>query len=222
MTEVGKSIMESAYFIAKIGEQVESMLDLIIDNLSKSFEKIENFFVPVGNWKSCTRYDENAWILSDYVHYIGLKSNYKKKVDPEGYLSLQISLWQDGAKFDGNDEPLIHICWWNDEIRIDKDDNYFGSLFGGDEDFELEENVIINWNPETEITRDQRWSYSLRLTSINNLDDIRNKIVSPVTDLLTKGIKETVPSIAKLDGIVFYERSSDLPKRRLQVIRKTS
>lgn len=221
MAEIGKSVVESAHFIAKIGEQVESMVELITDNLSNSFGKIAINFIPVGDWRSCTRYDENDWVLSDYVYYIGLKFNRKNQVKPAGYLNIQISLWQDGAEFEGNEEPLLHICWWDDPISVDKEDNYFGSLFGDDEEFEIESNVLINWKPLAETIPDQRWSYSLFLTSINDLNDIRKKIVSPVIDLFAKGIKEAVSSITDLDGIVKYERSSDLPKRSLKVIRKS-
>lgn len=218
MSELGKSVTKSAQFIAKIGEQVESMIELITTNLSNSFKNIDKYYYPAENWKSCTRYDQNDWVLSDYAHYIGLKLKGKKKSDPIGYLIIQISLWQDGAEFVGNEEPLIHISWWDDPIEIDKDNNYFGSLFGDDEDFVIESNILINWNPEAKTIQEQRWSYSLRLTSINDLDDIRNKIVNPVIDLFNKGIEEVVLSISKIDGIVAYKRSSNQPKRSLQVI----
>ena len=222
MSELGNSVTKSAKFIAKIGEQVESMIQLITTNLSDSFKNIEKYYYPSEDWKYRTRYDQYEWVLSDYSCCIGLKLKEKKKSnpksDPIGYLIIQISLWQDGAEFVGNEEPLIHISWWDDPIEIDKDNNYFGSLFGDDEDFVIESSVLINWNPEAKTIQEQRWSYSLRLTSINDLNDIRNKIVNPVIDLFNKGIEKVVLSISKIDGIVAYKRSSDQPKRSLQVI----
>ena len=38
MSELGNSVTKSAKFIAKIGEQVESMIQLITTNLSDSFK----------------------------------------------------------------------------------------------------------------------------------------------------------------------------------------
>ena len=44
MSELGNSVTKSAKFIAKIGEQVESMIQLITTNLSDSFKNIEKYY----------------------------------------------------------------------------------------------------------------------------------------------------------------------------------
>ena len=44
MSELGKSVTKSAQFIAKIGEQVESMIELITTNLSNSFKNIDKYY----------------------------------------------------------------------------------------------------------------------------------------------------------------------------------
>ena len=87
MSELGKSVTKSAQFIAKIGEQVESMIELITTNLSNSFKNIDKYYYPAENWKSCTRYDQNDWVLSDYasLHRFEIKREKERPLTMEGF-----------------------------------------------------------------------------------------------------------------------------------------
>ena len=66
MSELGNSVTKSAKFIAKIGEQVESMIQLITTNLSDSFKNIEKYYYPSEDWKYRTRYERWLHLLRQH------------------------------------------------------------------------------------------------------------------------------------------------------------
>lgn len=212
MNDIGKTITESVRLISKAGEQIESLVIIIKEELSEMINKLEYFMRFENDWISDVRHDENEWVVTDYAHGTCLKLKGKGNRGAAGHLSFQISLLGDGMKIEGNEEPLLHICWWDDDINFE-DGNYFGVPFDEETEFSVENGVIVNFSPSYESVSDQRWSYSLRLTSINTPDDVKNKIIKPVVQLFNKGIIEAVTSLEKLKekGLVEYEQIVDQP-----------
>jgi len=208
MQDIGKSITESVRFITNVGEQIESLVRLVKDELSLSMEKIKAF-KTANEWTNEVRRDEYEWVVTDYAHCIALKPISKGNHGVAGYLGIQISLVGDGIDIENNEEPLLHVCWFNDPLDFEIE--YFGIPIDEEAIFTVINGVIFDWNPGVEIFRDQRWSYSLRLTSINTPDDVKRKIVEPVISLFNNGIKESALLLEKLDGIVQYEQSDDQP-----------
>lgn len=213
MSDIGKTITESVRFISKVGDQIESLVIIIQEELSKAIKEMKYFNLVLDNeWGEDTRYQDNDWVLTDYAYCIGLKFKGKGNKKAAGYLGFQISLFGDGMEIEGNEEPLLHICWWDDEFDFEES-NYFGVPFDEEEEFIVQNGVLVNFTPLYESVSDQRWSYSLRLTSINTPEDVKNKIAIPVLRLFNEGIKGALASLDDLKekGLVQYEQIAGQP-----------
>ncbi|MDR9469326.1 hypothetical protein [Marinospirillum sp.] len=69
----------------------------------------------------------------------------------------------------------------------------------------LQDQVLLNRAPEVEKTTDQGWTYSLYLTSLNSLDDIKQKIVAPVQQLLNTS-SAAGTGLLDIEGVVRYQQ----------------
>lgn len=102
-----------------------------------------------------------------------------------------------------NEQPLVHICLWSSPI-----DFYEGVYIGPEmeiTDMQLVDKVLFDWAPEEKVWQNKEWAYSLFLTSLNTINDIKQKIVYPVTELM-KGNLTQAAGLTELEGVVKYEK----------------
>lgn len=208
--EIGKAITKYANFISQVGVEIEAMVKLIKQELSSAVAtaSIKEHMKPVGDWESKTRYSEEEWVVIDYAFSLGMKPAGKGKSSVVRWLSFQISLAGEGTAAEGNEEPLLHICWFDSPINFEEDFCYMGFPLDEDDNPELENKVLFNWTPDAKKWSEQQWAFSLRLTSLNTLDDIENKIIRPTVALLS-GKTPIVALPLTLDGLVCYEKIGD-------------
>ena len=204
--EIGKAIHQSVQLIAKAGQEIESMMDLIKLQLEPeiaSLNKDPKIYVS-EKWAYDWIYDDAGWVCTDYSMSLGLGRSTKKSLK---YLSVQVSLMGNGMSCEKapNKEPLVHVCLFGSPINY-AEKNYMGTDLSNEEDEKiiLQNNFFVNWSIEASNWEEQAWAYTLRLTSLNSATDIQEKIVKPVIAILQGHSLENT-GFETVDGIVKYE-----------------
>lgn len=201
---IGQSIHRSCKLISRAGAEINSLSELIKQELAGNLPEAIKAFANSG-WADNELWDDSGWICNFLQFSLPLKGKSSKKQNPERYLNIQISLDGDGMTHPNahNEEPLVHISFWACEPNAE--DCYFTLLMATDEEVVLQDQVLFNWAPEADETTDQGWTYSLYLTSLNSLDDIKQKIVKPVQQLLNTNSAFDA-GLLDIEGVVRYQQ----------------
>ncbi len=204
MNNIGKSITRSAKILSQAGQEIDALSSLIQEELTKALEKMPNVRIASDGWEEDTRYDPHEWICTDYSYSLGLKPYGKGKQKAVGYLSVQISLMGDGMEVEGNDEPLLHVCWFGEPIDFDEETHLYFPIYVDEEEKAVsDQEVLLNWAPEATNWQEMGWAYSFQLATINGVYDIKNKIVTPVLALFNG--KSSLDALSpNMDGIIRY------------------
>jgi hypothetical protein len=197
----GTSIYKAIGFASQVYQECHTLADVLTQSLSgllnepeinSQYKVAEKKPRPSLRWQT----DEGVYLY----HSLAASLPLTRGEDPasELYLFFQISLAGVGMSADQNQEPLLHLGLWEDEIDF-VEGPYMG--FPLTELHDVEDNVLLRW--------DQQWLYSLRLFSINNSTDIETKIIGPIRQLLIGGTaKQALPET--LEGLARYIRATDL------------
>ena len=141
--------------------------------------------------------DRHEWITLGQVWNYGLipPPNLNKK--PKACIGIKITLAeQDETKSDILKEPLIHVLfcggeesdWEYDEFefppKLKEDDEDTRIILRSKKvwewiDGDMDENTPVDW-------KDRSWAFSLPLTAVNTIQDIKKQICEPIA-LLIKG-----------------------------------
>jgi hypothetical protein len=194
---IGESIANSVDLIDKAGKEIDSLLNLIEEEVNRELlDRSFGLFPYVGTWQYSENFSDNQWVYKDVARSLelGERSNSKTK----RYLSIQVSLSGEGIESSKSDnkEPLVHVCFW--EIPVNFNEDIYFSL--GEADAHLKNNVLWDWSPDASRWIEQEWTYSLRLTSINTIEDIRRKIVSPFIALTSNKTEK----IKNIQGVLLH------------------
>lgn len=209
MSETGKAISASIAFLSKVGEECEALANLIKQEVSDLFRKnpLNTLYKP-GEWSSSYRTDTSGWIFSDAAWTLPLTPKRKQK--PTAHLAFQMSFLCDDAQGGFSPEPLLHINLWDDPTDV-RYENYMGfemcdvstrSLV------RLQSGTARLFRWETENGAADRWTYSLRLAEINNLDDIRNQMCMLIGTLLTN-VDEGEAALDETSSVVRWSTLED-------------
>lgn len=216
---IGKAIYNSAKLISQVAQETESLFDLIKNRFNTElFETVEKKppIKIVRGWKNNQGYkavyDEYDWILNGYAVTLGIKS--KKS---EAFLWIQLSLLGDENEFEEMNvtEPLLHICLighdlsYSDETYIninDINDPEYRSKFP----ITLHQNCFWDWDSDKSEPLKQEWYYSLKLTSLNSVEDVDQKIITPVKSLLSATSStekdSAIHNLSMIEGILRYRK----------------
>jgi hypothetical protein len=175
----GKTISDCFALIARCGTELEGLKDALGNLLSEQLKtKNASPFVLAGNLQIDDRFaagNNSAWVYTDSACSFPLKSKGKRRT--EGYLGFQISMAGDGIAILGNAEPLLHIFFR--EVPVDFDDgDYIGFPLDVEESHKITNDRLLNWS-------EGQWTYSLRLMSINSIEDLNKYVVEPALALLS-------------------------------------
>ena len=205
---IGIAIHQSVKMIEQAGREIDSLANLIqseIDNaMSSELGTLCKVLDPWGE-NSSERNDDYGWVCTDYAFSLGLGQIKKGKPITSRWLGIQISLAGDGmcSEVVKNEQPLVHICLWSAPIDFDED-YHMGPEIESSE-IQLVDELLMDWAPEEELWHDKEWTYSLFLTSLNTIDDIRTKIVQPVAELM-KGASPEQARLTEIEGVVRYNK----------------
>lgn len=197
---IGQAIHQSARLLSQACTEINSLMTMIQESVNE-FDFKEDVNIS-GDWAYDHINDDSDFLCLNYAASLGLKQSRKKKT--QCYLNIEFSLAGDGMTHEetNNQEPLVHISLW--DVQTDYNNGYcFSLIMREEENITLQEEVLFNWSPETDNWAEQSWTYSLKLTSLNSLEDIKNKIILPVNKLIITN-SATEAGLQAIDGIVKY------------------
>jgi hypothetical protein len=208
---IGIAIHQSVKLVEQAGREINSLVELIkreVDAALVSSGKLWDMKVT-ESWSDDGRFDDSGWVYTDHGFSLGLARKGDRR--SKSYFSIQISLAGDGMSSDvaRNEDPLVHVNLWGGDAINFKDGNYLNIDFTDEDDLPvLQDKVLFNWNAEAKLWQDQGWTYSIKLVSLNTMDDIRRKIIEPFTKLIQgKTLEEA--GLTQLDGIIRYELTGE-------------
>lgn len=202
-TSIGQSIHRSIKLIAQAGQGIDSLSELIKQELANN---LPGHLKTMDNWAYSEQEGSNGWTWNFLQYSLPVKAKSSKSRGAEAYLHFQISLDGDGMTHSetNNEEPLIHISFWEKSWEPGTE-CYFCLWMDSNEEVKLQDQVLFTWPPVETTAIEQNWTYSLKLTTLNSLTDIKEKIVGPVNALLNNppALDAGLPDI---EGIVRYVR----------------
>lgn len=222
---IGEAIHNSVRLISQAGTEIEALFAIITSQINSTIEnELSDLRVKISrDWSYDWAYDDSEWVCNYSACSLGLKSSRNRLTNR--YLVIEAVLDGDGMTHDeaNNKEPLLHVSLW--DVDVSKSDNSYTNLDYTNWDFEedqipsLQHDVLINWFPDAADWTGQAWTYSLFLTSINNLDDIKQKIIEPIVELLRTNDAQAA-KLTEIEGVIHYEQIGD--KYKYRVINKPS
>lgn len=190
----GKSVADCFAFVARCGSELNALRDALENQLSVQLtaEKSSLPCVLVGDAERDDRLDGSEWLYTDFACSFPLKSKGKGKKSVEQYLGFQTSMSGDGIEIPGNNEPLIHVFCWG--YPVDFEDDYIGFPLDFEDPHKVVNERLLLWGDQNASWNERQWTYSLRLMSINTIDDLNKYVVLPALDLLKgKGVCDVLP-----------------------------
>lgn len=179
-----KAVADCFAFVARCGSELNALRDALENLLSEHLtaEKSSLPCVLAEGVRSDVRLDSSEWVYSDLACSFPLKSKGKGRKSAEQYLGFQISMTGDGIEIPGNSEPLIHVFCW--EVPVEFDNNYVGFPVDSEIPHEVVNERLLLWDEQNTGWNERRWTYSLRLMSINSIDDLKKFVIVPALGLL--------------------------------------
>lgn len=200
--------------ISQYGAQINTLADTLENLLKEEISSRKDIDVKLAEGKIYRddRYDDSEWVYTDHTRSVPLvRKDRRKNKEPEQYLSFQVSLSGDTVSFSGNDEPLLHICLWEDKLDFE---DFFMTypMLDKESDYALESNRLIIWGERNKVWTDLSWTFSIRLFTLDSTEALRERVVAPVIKLL-KGATATEALPDTLPGLVMYDDESPLSSR---------
>ncbi|MCK9245960.1 MAG: hypothetical protein M0P11_03285 [Anaerolineaceae bacterium] len=203
---IGQSISQSVMILDKAWKEIIALIPRIQEEVENLLDDTKTKFNYKEGWNTPWDYTEEiSEIVSGTIFSLGIYKGSKTTVNR--YINFQISLF--GECIGKNGEPLLHISLEGDPG--DFEFNYMGLDL--DDSLELpiciREDVLLDWEPEGTVWHDQWWTYSLYLTSINEMEDIEAKIIKPLRHFLKNEKAEAIGKLMATPGIVTYKTCPD-------------
>ncbi|GLR63961.1 hypothetical protein [Marinospirillum insulare] len=213
---MGEAIHQSAKLLSQAGKEINALMDMIQAEVNSEIEQNQlGCDAQVhGNWYEESNLDDSTFLFNLYAIVLPIKKG-KRKQSAQSYINIQVSLDSDGMTHPqaNNLEPLAHISLWNVPTNI-AEDEYMSLDLVEDTELEIQDNFLVSWGTDAEDWTDQCWTYSLKLTSLNSPEDVRNKIIIPFSQLM-KTNNPIAAGLDKIEGIIRYE---EITPRLLKVI----
>lgn len=202
---ISANIYHSTRFLIAVWREINSLVCLVKKHIEDEFDKFDGVKVT-KEWDDCFRIDDDDWVYTDSCVFLGVG---KRNGKANKYINIQISLYGDGMRsgLDDNEEPLLHVSFRDDATDYE-DGVYFSIADLDDAEVSLEENVLFNWGQIGCEWNKQEWTFSLKLTSINSIEDINSKIVKPLSALIS-GADIEKAGLKMIQGIVHYEKADE-------------
>lgn len=181
--EIGKGITGSVAFISKVAAECENLTKLIKEEISSLLlsTEISMRYRAYGDWQNIHVQDESGWLYTEFGTSLPIAIKRKRSVS--GYLFLQISLAGSGIDALDNEEPLIHFGWWANALDFDDCKMGFPLYMDPECTLTLEAERLFRWTfPGSHSSSE--WCYSVRLTDINRLEDVKKYLMAPLKALL--------------------------------------
>jgi hypothetical protein len=179
--DLGVAISDSFRFASNVATECEALIKLAMEEVSRMLLEpdIRQLYSAAGDWLSSYQEDDSGWLNTEIAGSLGLKKGRKR--NPSGNVFIQASLIGCGMNAVGNDEPLLHVGWWHDPIVFGETQMGFPMDSGEDYQLSLQDGRLFLWRHKV---AEDEWCYSLRLTDVNNLENLKRLVVAPLKQLL--------------------------------------
>lgn len=202
---LGSKISACFDFVAKVGQEVENLSDIIKEEMTRALTNtplVEKY--GILKWNFDCRYCDNDWICTDVICDVPLIVKPRRK--PEMYLGFQISLLGSGMDTGGNRDPLVHVfCWRTGPASMKESPMAFP--LEPDEQVLEDESLFVFGN---KIGSPRSWAFTIALTDVNTIEDVRKKIIKPMR-LLLLGSTAREALTGDIGGLICYEEIADKP-----------
>lgn len=210
MSEVGKAISSSFAFVSSVGQECEALANLLKQELSNLFKvlPLHERYTP-GEWHHACKTDEHGWIFTDAAWSLPLVPKGKRKV--AAHLSFQMSFLCDNPEGGMSPEPLLHVNFWDDAIEFDGTYMTFpiyGIADGTLSALQTGVTRLFRW--ESDNGTDDRWTYTVGLTHINGVDDVRRLVGLPVMQLF-KSVEGGQAELEQIQDVIRYSAAIEMP-----------
>lgn len=200
----GKKIYKAIELATNALKEADALAELVISLLEEKVSASKNIhFISDAYFESDLRRSVTYDVTTDWANSFFITSKTRKK-NADLTMQIQYSLCGEYMTSDEllNEEPLIFIgiCTGHDPISFDGDNSY--SL----ENVLLPKTKIFTsgflTNNDNEVDGNFSWCcYVLRLTSVNNQQDVLNKIVEPVLKMAELRLMDSRLSVETLDEL---------------------
>ena len=201
----GSKISACFDYVAKVGQEVENLSHLLKEEMMRALVQaplVKKY--SALKWQYDSRYCDNDWICTDVIYDVPLIIRPKHKA--QLYLGFQISLSGSGMNTGGNRDPLLHVFCWRTGPASMKNSAMIFPLETGLQ--RLEDGSLFVFGDEDRFPRS--WVFSVLLTQVNTIEDVRNKIIKPMQSLLL-GATARDALTGEHGGLVYYEALEDSP-----------
>jgi len=205
MSEVGDNLVLSFEVISKYGKELNALIQTLEELAVKTISEADLPCKLAGNVAHGQRYDDSGWICTDTSVTIPLMSKNKRLQRPEMYLGFQLSLMGSGIAFDGNHQPLIHTCLWQDKLGLTEEDYSmdYPLVTPARSDF----NRLLVWDQDRGGWQRNDWTFTLQLLTLHSSDALVERLIKPAMALIKEeGVESALPS--DLPGLVIYRDDS--------------
>jgi hypothetical protein len=174
----GIKLLTAARVIAKAGEQIEAMIEILEEKLIEALtDKKEN--ISAVHWSCDGEYSEGGWIYKSYLWNIALQKGRSKK--PHAHIAIQVVLYDEDELQISGWEPSLYIMYGPGEEAFNLEDSLWLSSAKKD-GWNLDGNRLWRWKEEDE----EGWGFVLSLVKLNSEEALEEQIVEPVKKLLER------------------------------------
>lgn len=175
----GKTLLNAAKIIAKTGEQLEGMIEIIENKLIEEFELMESdngrgLRVEIGaNDPPDAGYQ---WLLQAYLFNLHIYEGKRKTAS--GSIAVQIILYDEEDMEIPGWEPSLSVMYQSGDVAFEIGNFSLSNLI--EEGCVLESNRLL-WRWE-----EAGWGFAVPLVQLNSEEDIAHQIIEPVKKLYNK------------------------------------
>lgn len=207
MTKVvdGAALASCFKVVSSCGSEIEAMSDslanLFTDAISEEDDKLKPLTCALND-KHFSSYcmDDFGWVCTDIAYNLPLKRVGRSK-KTLAYLGFQISMMGTGIAAPRNNEPLVHVFLW--EVPVDFVNDNVAYPLDKNSGPRVCNEVLIEWGVIGGEWSDRQWLFSLRLTTLNSIEDLKRCIVDPALALLRgDSVISALPS--SIEGLIRY------------------
>jgi len=211
MTNNAKESTLADYFkiVQKCGNELDGFIGVLSASLTEALSNNHNLPCRLSEDKVEEGYDGTHWIYTSYHKSFPLKAKGKGRQPTKRYLSFQIAMTGDHIGYEKNNEPLVHVSLWGGPVDFNtKNDDIKNFVILPDvidQSDEIFRERIIIWNEESETEGwlSKYWTFSVRLSKLNSINDIEVNIVNPAMQLINcRPLDSALPD--DLPALFFY------------------
>ncbi len=201
----GRQVVQCFRAVSAYGKEIEALCETLNARLTQEIDNL-NGDLPckvAGEFREESKEDDCGWIYTDVAYSLPLMGRTLRTKRAEMYLCYQISLTGDGMSFEGNEEPLLHVCFWDIEIGFGDEGMPMTYPVNQEHHPRLKDNRLILWEGTGTDWKKNQWTFTLRLLELGTSQDLHDRVIKPAIALL-RGVDVMTALPDDLAGLVMY------------------